>query len=203
MVATIRDDIRQAPKRIVVIGSSCSGKTTLSRRLSRLLQIDHIELDALFWISGWRHRDAENFRGVVRAAVAGNNWIVDGNYVPVRDLVWPKATHIVWLNYSLRLVLLRALKRSIWRGITRQRLFSGNVETLGELFSRNSILGWIVRMYQPCRDEYARILQKGTIPSVEFIELDSPAATRRFLKELAAAATPVPQEPGNPPCVVG
>lgn len=39
--------------RMVVVGDSGSGKTTVARRLARHLNVQHIELDALFNEKGW------------------------------------------------------------------------------------------------------------------------------------------------------
>jgi len=36
-------------KRIVIIGTSCSGKTTLAKTIALKLNIKHIELDKLHW----------------------------------------------------------------------------------------------------------------------------------------------------------
>ena len=40
--------------RIVVVGTSGAGKTTLARRIAALLMLPHIELDAINWQPGWR-----------------------------------------------------------------------------------------------------------------------------------------------------
>ena len=40
------------PGRILVVGKSGSGKSTLAKKLSVLNQVEHIELDTLFWNPG-------------------------------------------------------------------------------------------------------------------------------------------------------
>jgi adenylate kinase family enzyme len=40
--------------RIVVVGASGSGKTTMAKALSRALGLPHVELDAINWQPGWR-----------------------------------------------------------------------------------------------------------------------------------------------------
>ena len=40
-------------KKVIVVSSTGSGKSTLSKGLSALLSIPHIQLDALFWKPNW------------------------------------------------------------------------------------------------------------------------------------------------------
>src|SRR5437016_1896693 len=77
--------------RIVVIGTSGSGKTTQARHLSERLGIPHVELDALHWVPGWTEAPTDALRERVTEALAGDAWLVDGNYSVVRDIVWPRA----------------------------------------------------------------------------------------------------------------
>jgi adenylate kinase family enzyme len=58
--------------RIVVIGTSGAGKTTLARRIAVRLNLPHIELDAINWQAGWRdldRHDRDEFRRRVTAAI--------------------------------------------------------------------------------------------------------------------------------------
>ena len=89
--------------RIVVVGTSGAGKTTLARRIAAQLQLPHIELDAINWQSEWRdltRHNPEEFVRRVTEAIQAEAWVVDGNYGPVRDRVWRRATHLVWLDYD-------------------------------------------------------------------------------------------------------
>jgi adenylate kinase family enzyme len=99
--------------RIVVIGSSCSGKTTYAQRLAAILGTPHIELDALHWLPDWVQRPADDFRNLVANAVSREKWVVDGNYGKARDVIWPRATCIIWLNYGFPTVMARALRRTL------------------------------------------------------------------------------------------
>ena len=50
--------------RIVVVGTTGAGKTTLASRIAVMLELPHIELDAINWQSGWRdltRHDPEEF----------------------------------------------------------------------------------------------------------------------------------------------
>ena len=73
-------------ERVVIIGSSCSGKTTMAKGVAAALEVPHIELDALHWLPDWQELPDGEFRGLVSSAVAAERWVVDGNYNMVRDI---------------------------------------------------------------------------------------------------------------------
>lgn len=122
-------------QRVAIIGTSCAGKTTLARRLSRLLQIPHIEWDALHWGPNWTPQPAEAFAETLREAVAGERWITDGNDSADRQLVWPRSTTILWQNYPFPRIFGRAVRRTAWRMWTQEELFSGNRERCSLILS--------------------------------------------------------------------
>ncbi|MDX1648999.1 MAG: hypothetical protein R3263_04015, partial [Myxococcota bacterium] len=99
--------------RVAVVGTSGAGKTVLARRLARLLGAPHVELDALHWGPGWTPAPEARFRARVTEALAGPRWVCDGNYRVVRDLVWARATAVVWLDYALPVVMGRVLARAL------------------------------------------------------------------------------------------
>jgi adenylate kinase family enzyme len=101
----------ESMQRVVVVGTSCSGKTTLARQLSQMLGVPHIELDAVHWLPNWQPRPTDEFRRLVAEAVARESWVMDGNYSSTaRDIVWDRATTLIWLNYPFRVVFWRALR---------------------------------------------------------------------------------------------
>ena len=120
--------------RAVVIGTSCSGKTTFAQRLADLLVSRHIELDALHWLPNWVERDPKEFRALVVNAMVQESWVIDGNYGSARELIWPSATTAIWLNYSFATIAWRGLVRTLTRCLRREELYSGNRETLRQAF---------------------------------------------------------------------
>jgi adenylate kinase family enzyme len=173
------------PGRVVVIGISGSGKSTLAAALARLLDCSQIELDSLYWGPNWTMRSEAEFRALTCAAVSGERWVVDGNYRVVRDLVWPRAGAVVWLNYPFTTVLWRVFVRSLQRMATRKVLWSGNRESFRRTFlSRDSILLWVITTYHRRQREYAALRASGAFAAIEWIELRRPTDTNRFLREL-------------------
>ena len=169
--------------RVVVIGTSCVGKTTFAQALARALNFPHVELDSLHWQQNWIPRPPEEFRALTAEALAKDCWITDGNYGAVRDLVWSRATTVIWLNYSFPVVLWRALIRTIRRVLTQEELFSGNRESLRMAFlSRESILWWVITTFHRRRRQYRRLFDTATTPRLAYVEFRSPAEARNFLR---------------------
>jgi adenylate kinase family enzyme len=172
-------------RRIVVVGSSCSGKTTLARRLAGALGVPHVELDALFWLPNWQERENAQFLEHVERATAGDGWVVDGNYKQTRAMVWPRADTIVWLNYSFATVLGRCLWRTIGRSATGTEVFSGNRETFTKaFFSRESIILWVLQTFHRRRREYRALLDGEAWPHLRVVELRSAREAEAFLASL-------------------
>lgn len=179
----------QGVRRLVVVGTTGSGKTTLARRLAGLLGAPHIELDALSWEPDWKPAVPDVFRQRVQKALAADSWVVDGNYRAVRDLVWPRAGVIVWLDYPLPVILWRLLTRTLRRVSTQEELWSGNRERLRTaFFSRDSLFVWALTTYRRRRQEYSRIFQEPQYRHLLVVRLRSPEQTRAWLKGLGTGA---------------
>lgn len=171
--------------RIVVIGTSCSGKTTVGRQLSRILDIKFVELDAVNWLPGWQMRSTEEFRQIIGDVAAEEKWVIDGNYKTVRDIVWPRATHIIWLNYSFISVFRQALARTIVRAWNKEELWSGNRETFRQSFlSRDSILLWVIKTYRRNKKKYMILLKQKEYAHIKVVELKKPHEAEKFLQTL-------------------
>ena len=171
------------PRRINVVGTSAVGKSTLATRLAAQLQVPYIELDALHWEPNWTEAPSEVLRGRVQEAIAGDGWVVDGNYAKVRDLVWARVEAVVWLDLPLRTILWRYLRRTSRRVARREELWAGNRERLGtHLFSRDSLLWWILTTYRRRRAEYPPLL--AARPDLLAVRLRSARAAERWLGQL-------------------
>jgi len=180
------------PRRIVVVGTSGCGKTVFARRLAQSLGYSYAELDELFWGPQWTPKPDEEFRRLVAAAVSEPRWVVDGNYGRMRDILWPRATTIVWLNYSFPRVLLRAFRRTLNRLLTGKPLWHGNSESLRRaFFSRESILLWVISTFHRRRRELASLRASGKYPHLSWIELRRPVDAEPYLRSLEPASVRV------------
>ncbi len=87
-------------ERILIIGCSCAGKSTLARALSEQLALPVIHLDQLWWKSGWEHVTREEFDKKLEAVLEESRWIIDGNYSRTIDKRLPKCDTIIYLDFS-------------------------------------------------------------------------------------------------------
>jgi adenylate kinase family enzyme len=145
-----------------------------------------VELDALHWESNWTAAPDDVLRDRVRHALSGDGWVADGNYAKVRDLIWDRAEAVVWLDLPLRTILWRYVARTIRRVAGREELWGGNRERLStHLFSRDSLLWWILTTYRRRRREYPQLL--AARPDLVAIHLRSARAADRWLAEMTRA----------------
>lgn len=124
-------------RRILVVGITGAGKSTLARALGARLGVPWYEMDALrFSGPGWAVSREFGLR--VAEIASGDGWIFDSYGSPeVRDLIWERADTVVWLDYPRRVVMPRVLRRSLLRTVTRRRVFGGNRERAVEWLRRD------------------------------------------------------------------
>ena len=189
---------RFTARRINVVGTSTAGKTTMAAALARLLDVPHVELDALHWEPNWTEAPDDVLRDRVRAAIAGEAWIVDGNYAMVRDLLWERVEAVVWLDLPLRTVLWRYLTRTIRRVGRREELWNGNRESLrNALVGFDSLFRYALANERPRRHRYPRELARYRVA-----RLRSPAEVEAFLRsarrrERSSATQAAPRSPSQ------
>jgi adenylate kinase family enzyme len=150
-------------RRVSVVGSTGTGKTHFSRELAQIMDVPFVELDAINWGPNWTMIGPERFQARASEAIAADAWVVDGNYggQGVRDLVWARADTIIWLDYSLPVILRRLWRRTTTRIRTGAEVWpnTGNRETLrNAFFSTDSLFWWAVTTYRTRRKNYPRLL---------------------------------------------
>lgn len=179
-----RVDQQNRLQRILVIGTSGAGKSTLASRLACLLGVPPVELDSLHWGEQWTPVEAGTFRERVVAATSGEKWVVDGNYSAVKDLIWPKATCIIWLDYPFCLVLWRVIRRTFIRVVRGEPCCNGNYETFRIALSLDSVIWWVVTTFHQRRREFAALLPSFVTPDRSVIVFQNPKQTSQWLQRV-------------------
>ena len=178
--------------RVVIFGASGSGKTTLGRWLGEQCDLPFTDLDNIHWRPGWVEAPLDEFRMAVDRITSAERWVVAGNYGKARDLLWPRADTLIWLDLPLPAVLWRSAARALRQWWTEEPICNGNRQTLSQIVDgRNSLLGYTLRTYQIRRREWPRVLRLPEHASARLIHLRGQAEVSAWQAELQTGNTPV------------
>ncbi len=187
--------------RIIVIGSSNAGKSTLAHRLAARLGVPCIELDALHWEPGWVEAERAVFRARVRRAIAPASWVMAGNYTrQQQDVSWPVADTVVWLDLGLPTVLRRCVVRCWRRWRSAELLWGTNREVFWEHLllwdPDKSLIAYTIKTHRAQRRRFEALTCEPLWSHLTFIRLRSVEAIDRWLDGIPAqpAHTLQPQE---------
>ena len=186
--------------RTLVLGRTGSGKTTLARQLASDLGVPHIELDALYFGPQFSTAPLPVLRERVRAAVSADRWVTDGNKSAVRDLVWPRADTIIWLDYPLGVSLWRLGRRALWRASAIKAETQSQVGTPSrrrQLMSAAKGVFTALRSHRGQRRTYPRMFAEEQNKHLTVIRLRSPRATRRWHARVISSMATESFDSGN------
>lgn len=107
-------------ERILIIGCSGAGKTTLALQLSEKLGLPLVHLDALYWRDNWQGISNEEFDRLLTEELRKQKWIIDGNYGRTLPLRLQHCDTVIYLDYSRLTCIFGIFKRVVrWYGKTR------------------------------------------------------------------------------------
>ena len=177
--------------RLIVVGNSGSGKTTMAKALSAALGIPRIELDAINWQPGWRDiaiQEPEEFFRRVAEAAAGEDWVMDGNYTKARDAHWPRATAFVWMDTERWVVMRQVFWRSLSRAVTKQELWpgTGNRELFRKWVEKGHPIRWAWDNWAIMRDRYSKMFADGTFEGRPVYRVGNACEGRLLVAQLVA-----------------
>lgn len=165
-------------KRVLVIGSGGSGKSTFAKRLGELLDIEVKHLDSFYWRRGWQEPPKEEWLEQVKELASEESWIMDGNFGGTLELRIQHCDTIVFLDLPRVLCLWRILKRRlVYRGRSRPDMAEGCQEKLDLEFVR-----WVWNYSRRSRPKVLKLLQEHS-GTRQIVWLRSRADVRRFLDE--------------------
>ena len=97
--------------KIVIIGSPAAGKSTLARHLGRILHINVVHLDRIFWEPGWKEIPRDTRIETLQEIVREKQWIIEGTYLGSSNPRLDAADTIICLDTATLLCLRRLIKR--------------------------------------------------------------------------------------------
>lgn len=171
--------------RVVVVGAPGCGKSTTARMIGAALGLPYTELDSLWWDPDWTEVGAEVFCERARPVVAQERWVVDGNYFSAgaRDVIWPRADTIVWLDLPRHIAVPRVVRRSFRRALTREELWNGNREGWN-ILRPDSIIRFAWRAWPKYGERYRELMATGEFDNVGWVRLQTPADVSQWVGAL-------------------
>ena len=100
-------------KRVMIIGCSGSGKSSLALKLAQKTELPVIHMDQFYWQPDWVMRSDEAISKLVADAISRDAWIFDGNYSRNFNERAVRSDTIVFLDFPRWLCLFRVTKRAI------------------------------------------------------------------------------------------
>ena len=139
-------------KRIMIIGCCGAGKSTLARRLQKIINLPLYHLDQYYWKENWTETPKEEWEPIVADLANKDEWIIDGNYGGTFKPRIDRADTIIYLKYNTLQCLYRVTKRIVkYHGKIRPDMPKGcrerfNFEFFHYVATYNLIRGKKIRM---------------------------------------------------------
>ncbi len=151
-------------RRIVVVGTSGSGKTFVAKALAGQLGLHYVCNDAIIWKANWQPTPRDERLSLFDEATSSDTWAYDGNILAIKDpedhLILGRADTVIWIDLPRRIVFKQVILRTIKRVLLREELWHGNRETFRMSFlSRDSIILWSIRTYTKRRCQCERFFR--------------------------------------------
>ncbi|MBT4793291.1 MAG: adenylate kinase [Halobacteriovoraceae bacterium] len=173
-------------KKVVVIGTTGSGKSTFANKLAVKLSSPYIQLDKLFWKPNWQWPSEEEFFQAIRNEIDKESWIVDGNYTRTQAITWTDADTVIWIDLPFWLTFYQCFTRSFKRALSNEELWpnTGNRESFGRMFSKDSILLWLFKTYDANKKKYKDKISNPLHHHITFHNLKSRKDMEEFLSKI-------------------
>lgn len=169
-------------KRILVIGSSGSGKSWLSQKLAAMTGLPLIHLDMEYWHPGWVETGREEWDKKQIELTAGEAWLIDGNYNRTMELRFQKADMVVFLDINRLRCVFQAMRRM---GKKRSDLPDFLEEPRPLSLEALEFYSLIWRF--PKKDRLNILHLREKYPQVAFIQHKNHREIRQFLKDTEKA----------------
>jgi adenylate kinase family enzyme len=168
-------------RRIVIVGASGAGKSSLAAEIADILKIPCFELD--------QHANSNQPAGLqeyVRTIAGLEAWIVPADYTSIRNSLWPHAEAVIWLDYPLAFSMTRLARREFSPGLVQKALskrtytnFWSKTLTMLQTFRRSYFI------HRRNRRNLKSLLQKSEYSHLVLIRFKNPSQTSSWVRYLS------------------
>jgi len=150
-------------RRVCVIGTSGSGKTTVARAIAERCGYTYVDNDAIIWRANWQQTPSAESYAEKDLATRGDGWVTDGNLGndPDDQLLLSRCDTLVWLDLPRAVVHWQVIRRTLGRVVKRTPLAHGNRESVRTMLSRDSIIWWSIKTFARRRKRYGELFARG------------------------------------------
>lgn len=157
-------DLASLGRRIVVLGPSNAGKSTLALALSVKLGVNVVHLDQFRFQpnTDWALRSDAEFKALHDDAIEGDSWVMDGNYSMLLPPRLTRATGVVLVTSNSAFRFFRYVKRTVSNQEHRVGALEGGKDSL-----KWDMVSWILIKTRNSAAKYAKVIRSTGKPVVE------------------------------------
>lgn len=173
--------------RIVVFGTTGSGKSTFAAAVAKARDMPFIELDLINWRPGWVDRsqlDLAGFISDVENAISDESWVATGSYGIVRERLWACATDLVFLDLPRSTIMAQVIKRSFKRAASGKDVFPGCKEGWSRMLDPEHPITWAWTTYHRRRATFHTLTEQTAFAHLKIHHCKSREEVRAALKRL-------------------
>ena len=176
-------------RRICVIGNAGTGKSYLASKLAQRLGLRYINFDEAVVGPNWERVPREDRLPLFDGLTTEGGWAIDGHLRadrPEEQLILSRADTVIWLDFPRWRVVASLLTRTLRNAVTRRRVWGGNIETWGMLFSRDHSVGWAWAAHPRLRRDYERLFADPANAGRTLIRFTSRGEVNRWLASVGS-----------------
>nr|WP_207386322.1 hypothetical protein [Protofrankia symbiont of Coriaria ruscifolia] len=171
--------------RIAIIGCGGSGKSTVARQLAEVLDAPLTHLDTICYDTDWNPLPQDEFAAKQEKLVAGERWIIEGNYASTLPIRLRAADTVIFLDLPAATCLWGIAQRR-WRYRGGQHANVGVYDRITWTFIR-----YIAGYRRTMRPRVRQLLAEHS-PHTRLITLTSRRQSTHFLARIRTDEPPAP-----------
>lgn len=121
---------RSPYSKILVVGSPGAGKSTLAEAVAYRLALPYAGINGYRWQTDWKPTPPSRYNRLVDMVLNQAAWVMDDCMQERAAEIWPQADVVIWLDYSLSLVLSRITRRNLGWWMSGKYIWGANQMTL-------------------------------------------------------------------------